>query len=142
MTTHNPQHATPCAWRGRFDALVQQRMATPFAWGVHDCCLWAADCVLATTGHDPAAPFRGRYSTAAGALALLDELGGLHAVGAMAGPQCPPRASAVGDVGLVQHAGRDLLAVCIGAGWLAPAAAGLALLPLEAATHAWRVQHG
>lgn len=142
MTDHDPALTLPCTWRQRFDALVAQRLRTPFAWGSHDCCLWAADCVLATTGHDPAADLRGTYTTALGAARVLSAIGGLPAAGARGGPAIPPLAAAVGDVGLVQHDGRDLMAVCAGSVWLAPAANGLAALPLSAATLAWRVAHG
>ena len=58
----------PCAWRQQLDALIASRMAAPFAWGAHDCCLFAADAVLAQTGEDPAAEFRGTYASAAEAL--------------------------------------------------------------------------
>lgn len=142
MTTHDPSATTASAWRARFDALVAQRLRTPFAWGSHDCCLWAADCVQATTGHDPAADLRGSYTTALGAARVLASIGGLAAAGARGGPPIPPLAAAVGDVGLVQHGGRELLAVCAGEVWLAPALPGLAALPLAAATLAWRVPHG
>jgi len=33
----------------------------PYAYGEHDCALFAAGAVLAMTGEDPAGPFRGRY---------------------------------------------------------------------------------
>lgn len=47
----------------------------PYAWGEHDCVLFAAGAVLAVTGEDPAAAIRGRYRSKAGAARLLRELG-------------------------------------------------------------------
>jgi len=43
----------------------------PFKWGEHDCCLFAANVVLAMTGEDYAKPYRGKYKTAKGAFRLL-----------------------------------------------------------------------
>jgi hypothetical protein len=129
----------PCAWRQQLDALIASRMAAPFAWGAHDCCLFAADAVLAQTGEDPAAEFRVTYADAREALELLTELGGLSAVAARAGDPIAALCAQVGDIGLVEHDGRELLAVCAGPVWLVPAEQGLAALPIDSATSAWRV---
>lgn len=43
----------------------------PLAYGTHDCALFAAGAVAAITGDDPAAPFRGRYTTLRGGLRVL-----------------------------------------------------------------------
>lgn len=138
---HDASQTTPCVWRASLDALVAARMRQPFEWGEHDCCMWAADCVLAMTGTDHAADVRGSYSDAAGALRVLAQLGGIEAVGGRAGAPVAPFGASVGDVGLVESTGRPLLAVCIGAVWLAPAAAGLAAHPLTDASKAWKVDH-
>ena len=128
-----------CAWRQQLHALIAARMAAPFDWGTHDCCLFAADAVLAQTGEDPAAEFRGTYADAREAMELLTELGGLSAVAARAGEFIPALCAQVGDIGLVEHEGRELLAVCAGPVWLVPAEQGLAALPIDSATSAWRV---
>jgi hypothetical protein len=138
---HDPTDVQACAWRAALHALISARLAEPFAWGRNDCCLWAADAVLATTGIDHAAGLRGTYSTAAGAVGVLADLGGLEAVGAQAGAQIAPLMAAEGDIGLLQMDDREMLAVCCGPGWLAPTAAGLALCQLEDARMAWRVEH-
>lgn len=142
MNTHDPAHAATPEWQARFSALVQANLQTPFAWGTHDCCLWAAAAVHAVSGQDLAATWRGTYSTAIEAARLLESLGGLAAVGALAGSACPPLLAANGDVGLLEHEGRQHLGVCVGPVWLVVAAKGLAALPLEAATQAWKVPHG
>lgn len=46
-----------------------------FAWGTLDCALFSAGAVQVMTGHDPAAAFRGRYSTAGGATRALSRYG-------------------------------------------------------------------
>jgi hypothetical protein len=61
----------PAGWADRLAALIRERRRAPFVWGQHDCCLWAADAVLAIRGFDLAADYRGTYSTAAGALRAL-----------------------------------------------------------------------
>lgn len=146
MTTrrvHDADATLACGWRQRFDTLVRERMTTPFEWGVQDCCIWPADCVKAMTGVDHAAAWRGTYSTEAEAEALLQSLGGLMALGALAGPPCAPLAAGPGDVGLLRNADRGtVLGVCSGKGWLVPASGGLALLPLDSAVRAWKVPHG
>lgn len=139
---HDPTQLLPCTWRRKLDALIDERLHAPFDWGGNDCCMWAADCVRAMTGHDPAADLRGTYATAAGALRALDGAGGIEAMGARAGAAIAPLMAALGDIGLIEQAGRDALAVCCGPLWLAPASDGLAAMPLSAARLAWRVNHG
>jgi hypothetical protein len=63
-------------WPERLNALIALRCSRPFAWGEHDCALFACDAVLAMTGADPAAWFRGRYRTRRGAYRLLKTFGG------------------------------------------------------------------
>jgi hypothetical protein len=126
----------------RLWALVRERVATPFAWGQHDCCLWAADAVLAVTGHDHAAAHRGSYRTATSAARRLQALGGLCAVAAQVGPAVPPLATVDGDIGLVQRDDRQLLAVRVAGVWLAPGPTGLAAVSSSAVSQAWSVRHG
>lgn len=140
LPTHDASLVTLDAGRIAFDALVRARSATPLQWGVHDCCLFAADAVAAQTGVDHAKAWRGSYATAAQATTLLEALGGLEAVGAMAGPEIHPRLARAGDVGLIDGGDRELLGVCAGEVWLVPAATGLAAKPFEAARKAWRVR--
>jgi len=61
-------------WRARLAAFIEARRATPFVWGAHDCCLFAADAVLAMGGPDVAAPLRG-YASRFGALRRLRRAG-------------------------------------------------------------------
>lgn len=126
-------------WQARLGALLEQRTPMPFAWGINDCCMFAADAVLACTGVDPGAAHRGNYSDASGGARTLQNLGGVAGVGdALFGAPVAPLAARVGDIGLVRVSDRDALAVCNGATWLAPGEKGLVALPLAAATRAWR----
>lgn len=129
-------------WAQRLDALVAQAQLRPFEWGVHDCCLWAADAVQAQTGLDPAADLRGTYSDAAGAARVLRAHGGLRGVAVRGGAPIAPLFAATGDVGLVRDERRPLLAVCAGIHWLAVTSAGLRALPFSAALMVWGVGRG
>lgn len=142
MTSHDPTGAIPEAWHLQLDAFMALRGRTPFNWGEHDCCLFAADAVQAMTGVDHATDWRGKYHTEAQAAVVLEQLGGLEKCGAMAGPEIPPLTVRAGDVGLVSDGQRELLGVCVGANWMVPAKYGLAALPLTAARKAWRVPRG
>jgi hypothetical protein len=51
-------------------------MSAPFKYGAHDCSLFAADAILAISGVDVATEYRGLYSTAAEALALIAKVTG------------------------------------------------------------------
>jgi len=63
-------------WDSLLDREIEDARSRPFAWGTHDCALWAANAVREITGEDIAAPYRGRYSTAAGATRALKRYGG------------------------------------------------------------------
>ncbi len=126
-------------WQPRLAALIAQRMQAPLVWGQHDCCLFAADAVLAVTGVDVAVGLRGSYSTAAGAEGLLQQLGGLAALCIeRLGPVVRTVLAAPGDVGIAQVNGVRGLVVCGGAHWLAVGPQGLQPLPPDAVLRAWR----
>lgn len=127
-------------WPGRFFRLIGAARARPFAWGTHDCCLWAADSVEAVTGTDPAARWRGTYRDEIGALRLVRALGGLPAVAALGGVEIAPGLAAPGDVGLVTWPdGVACLGVCAGVSrWLVVGDSGLVTLHQRAA-RAWGV---
>lgn len=58
-------------------AFMRSARRRPFVWGEFDCCLFAADWVALCTGRDPAATWRGTYSTETEARALMDSAGGM-----------------------------------------------------------------
>lgn len=130
-------------WEARLTALIEERRAVPFEWGVNDCGLFAADAVQALTGEDPASHLRG-YSTADEAAGLLEHNGGLlelmrHAAlgrwHEVAGSQARR-----GDLMAFANADGSLrLAVCVGASACSPGAAGLVFVPCGQAVKAWRI---
>lgn len=63
-------------WPMKLSLFLRERRSMPFAWGRNDCLIFAADGVLAITGFDPAAAWRG-YASEEEAQALLKEHGGV-----------------------------------------------------------------
>ncbi len=134
-------------WPLRLEAFVQQRAYQPFAWGVQDCALFAADAVQALTGVDVAPPHLRCHRHARAALRSMRAHGGLQAIAQAAlGTPIAPALATVGDVLLVNsnnlafaHPGRPMLALCNGGTALATGQRGLVSVSLHRATHAWRV---
>ncbi len=62
-------------WRKRLGQYVNRIRTTPYAFGSQDCWLFVAGAVEAMTGVDHAAPHRGRYKTARGALGVMKRAG-------------------------------------------------------------------
>lgn len=127
-------------WQLRFSEFAQARASVPFAWGSNDCCLFAADAVLAISGQDFAGDARGSYADAMTALRVMLERGGLRAIATAAlGEPIAPVLATVGDVVLLENEGRELLAICNGTSALGPGEHGIAVLGMDAALAAWRV---
>lgn len=62
-------------WEERLNAYVASRYDEPYAYGHHDCGMFAAGAVEAMTGAHPFPEFIGRYSTAAGSVRALKRYG-------------------------------------------------------------------
>lgn len=62
----------------RADALLDLWRRSAFEWGKTDCIMATCNHILAETGIDPAAPWRGTYSDEAGARAIYDTFGGVR----------------------------------------------------------------
>lgn len=63
-------------WPERLAEFLGERREMPFRWGVNDCALFACAAIEVMTGMDPAAAFRGQYSTARGAARKMSAYGG------------------------------------------------------------------
>jgi hypothetical protein len=63
-------------WQTLLHNFLEARKSAPFAWGANDCALFAADAVLAFTGTDLGADFRGKYADHAGAVAMMQTICG------------------------------------------------------------------
>ena len=63
---HSPLHADlrrQTGWRSRLTQTVDWWRHQPFEWGNRDCALFAAACVEALTGTNPAEGFKPRYNS-------------------------------------------------------------------------------
>ncbi|MDN8617879.1 DUF6950 family protein [Variovorax ginsengisoli] len=126
-------------WQQRFSAFAAERRGMAFAWGQNDCCLFAADAVLAMTGDDWGADYRGTYDDVKSALRVMPE-GGLREVATRAlGEPVTPLMAAVGDVLLMMNEDRELLAICNGVNAIGPGPSGIVVLGMESALAAWKV---
>ncbi len=103
-------------WESRLMAYIAGVARTGFAFGQHDCALFAAGGVEAVTGDDPAHAWRGRYVSQAGGIRRLRRSGHddhiaaaralfpkLHPSGAMLGDLAVvPSGDGLGAIGIVQ----------------------------------------
>lgn len=131
-------------WPERLARFVEARRSRPFRWGENDCALFAADWVREATGRDPAAAFRGRYATAAGAVRALKRYGAGDLIAtwtALEGaPLESPRLAQRGDVVAVESGEGAALSICLDERIaVVTPDGGLGFLPLSAAVVAWRV---
>lgn len=127
-------------WQLKFAACVDKHRSIPFAWGTHDCVLWASNVILAMTGIDPAKAYRGKYNSALTAAKIIGTTGlGAMASQALGKTPVDVKMANVGDLLLVKQDGQELLAICNGDTVLAPGKNGLITLPISLAVQAWRI---
>lgn len=131
-------------WPERLAAFLAAVKDRRFAWANHDCCSFAADAVLAMTGTDAIAPWRGTYTTKLQAARVLGKAGGLSALvtSCVGQPLASPLLAQRGDVMLFEMPaphGPAALGICVGPHIAAPGPRGTELLPCAAALAAWRI---
>jgi hypothetical protein len=124
------------------NAFIEARRHTEFQWGVHDCCLFAADWALLFTGQDPAADLRGTYGSALTAKRLLDRAGGVVSLADKALLRCgwvptPPTKAQRGSIAALGPPDSASLGVIIHPGVVGPGPCGLVFLPRSVVTHTW-----
>ena len=136
-------------WQLALDEFLRANQDRSFEYGTWDCCLFVCDAIVAMTGVDLAASYRGKYSTRKGALhAISEQLGtaSIQAVAATAAaahdmPELPVPYAHRGDMVLVGR-GRDYslgLVALNGRDVIATSKRGLWRLPLSRAVRAWQV---
>lgn len=115
-------------------------------WGVDDCLFAAAKLSEIQTGRDPAAPIRGRWLGKRMAFRFGLQFGrtreaAAHALAAKLGLSAiNPIDSVPGDLGLIRESKNLVCCVCrVPEGWFARSQKGFMILPLSAASIAWRV---
>lgn len=131
-------------WPVAFAAALSHAENKPFIWGENDCCLFACNCIFATTGIDLARTFRG-YTTAPEAAALIAGYGGLYQlVSAVCRkhdiPEILPRQARRGDPVLFEGGEGPTLGICTGDKIAAPGRSRLATCGILKGIHAWRIE--
>lgn len=122
----------------------------PFAWGVHDCCLFAANGIQAMTGVDVAEDFRGKYHDEATAFATIKEVTGgttvedaaVYVANKYEMAEVPHKFKAQrGDMALVKDAGGLVVGLVhlTGRHVLVVGDKQLQMLPLSSIVRVWRV---
>lgn len=139
------RYARPVDWPERLALFIQEYRRQPFAWGVLDCALFAADWLIVLGYPDFAHHLRGQYHTRLGAARMILTMGCrsvLELPGAFNLEEIDQRLAGRGDLVAVEFAreGKTLnaLAVCAGAHAFAPGLAGLVGLPRKQWIRAWR----
>lgn len=129
------------SWRSALVKEIERWRRTPFAWGTHDCGLFAAACVEAMTGEDFSAPFRGRYHTAGGAARALRKAGHESVVSLAASlfPEIHPSKARAGDLAAISTAEGEALGVVTGPEIAVYAHNGIGAVPLGLAVRAFKV---
>ena len=138
-------------WETRaFAQFLAARAKMPFAWGTNDCALFCADGILALTGVDIAAAFRGKYADEASALAAIQIVCGGSTV-ADAAAWCAaqhglaawdkPLHAQRGDLVIAQNAAGPTAALVhlSGACLVTAGEGGTVRLPLRSILRAWHV---
>jgi len=139
-------------WEVLLHQAIEAARRRPFAWGDHDCCLWAGRVVETLTGADHWSGWAGGYSDPKTALRALRARG-------LTGPESVARhylgpplrlllTAQRGDVVLAEvesgEAGAETvvapaLGVCVGKACAFPGPDGLAFVPLRGCALAWPV---
>lgn len=128
-------------WRSRLTAYLVETAGNGFRYGSNDCALFAAGAVRAMTGEDPAAAWRGSYTTLEGGLKRLMKAGFENHIALVDSllTEVPPAFAQVGDIVLVDAPDGPALGVVSGEAVACLAPQGLGYLPREAALRAWTV---
>lgn len=129
-------------WEGILAEAIDAALARSFRWGHHDCATFAFDMRRALAGgHDVAALWRGRYTTARGAARVMRRLGwqSLEAAGRdlLGAPLTSVHHAQRGDL-VLANTGLGF-GICLGARAAGIAPSGLLLVPITACALAWRV---
>ena len=125
-------------WPERLAGMVARAANHPFQLGDHNCCFFAADCMEAMTGIDPAVDLRGcnaaRVLKERGVNTLMSEKAELYGMKVIR-----PMVARRGDICLLNAGYGETLGVCLGANIACPGENGLVFFPLRKALRAWSV---
>lgn len=122
-------------WEQRLDAALAD--SRPFAWRESDCCTFAARCIEAVTGGNPAASMQ--YVDWFGAGRILRRYGGVEGVATkLFGPSKPALCAGRGDLVMLDKPHR-MLGICAGHLIAVQGAQGVEYCPLSSGIMAWSI---
>lgn len=128
-------------WHARLTGYLADCRARPFAYGQHDCALFAAGAIEAMTGIDHAAADRGKYDTLRRGLARLRQrqLRDHFAAAGALFEECLPAQARPGDLVALRSDEGRALGIVQGEMVYVASATGLAMVPRTAIKKAWRI---
>ena len=128
-------------WEKMLTDFIESKSAASFQWGVHDCCLFAADCVEVITGHDYASQLRGRYKNGREAQEVIKEYGSMEEmVSALLGASCEVAFAHRGDVVMFDTSDGPALGICCGKQSVFAGRTGLVYHSTIKCSAAWRIE--
>lgn len=133
-------------YRSRLFSVIGKYEREKFVYGKTDCAMFAASCIEAITGTDPAAAFRGKYTTVIGGMRKLKTHTGFtdrqEWISSM-GNSVQPAFAQVGDIAIINNPDGDedgySLGVVGGSFVLAMGLNGLVRLPLSCMIGTYRI---
>lgn len=126
-------------WVAQLWQQVNDHADAPFAWGLNDCCLFAARAIDAMTDSDLELELASQYSDEETALAYIASHGSLEAaVTSHLGEPAEGRALR-GDVVMCANDGNPCVGVCVGSTVACMGQAGLVFLPRQDITKRWSI---
>jgi hypothetical protein len=128
-------------WAERLRDYILAVAARPFRPGRFDCAMFVAGALEAMTGVDPAAAFKGRYTTLEGGGRILRRAGFADHVALVAAhfAQIPLARATAGDIAVLPTGDGDALGIVQGEAIYLASPAGLVLRPLLSARTAFEV---
>lgn len=124
-------------WPTELVQFLLAKRSEPFQWGANDCCLFAADAIIAMGGKDVASDVRGRYRTAIGARRIMKNLGAANVVELLTQRLGEPDGKLVrGAIVAVESDGQQVAGVFYQKPW-ALTESGLQGMPLESVIQSW-----
>lgn len=123
-------------------AVIADEMAKPYAYGTADCFVFGCRTVDALAPqHDLVKVYAGSYKTLMGAQKALRKRGHKSLVGLFSAhlEQCAPAQARVGDIGIIQLADGEHVAVCVGMKFVTKTSRGRSFADLADCKAAFRV---
>lgn len=132
--------------RSRLLAAMEKLERVPVVYGKSDCLMRLAETVMAMTGVDHGARFRGRYRTETGGYRVLKRAGFDGPIDYLTSPQgcgfreIHPAEAGDGDIGAMQRDGRWAFGVIVVDKFYPATGAGMAILPRRRVERAFEVR--